>query len=406
MKFIHLADAHLDSPFRGLSFLPSAEFKRIQRAADQSFSRIVDLALKEQVDLVLIAGDTFDSEQPSPRSQLFLAQQIKRLTAAKIQVVMIFGNHDHMKPSDLLIAPSPYFKLLGPDEKIERCRFKTRTGFAYEVIGFSYLNNHISVDKIKDFPPKQNIYTFGLLHAQEKNSEAGKNVYAPFTLQELKDLNYDYFALGHIHHRQVLSTKPWIVYAGNIQGRHVNEQGMKGCYLGKIDENSGQTRIAFHGTSPIIWTTAKLQLDKELSKSSLQQKILACLKADQECHYYSLQIAGAQFLSSEENDLVTDSDFAQDISLSLPNHSQLVDVRLENSQPISLNNSDKTSFEQAKKAVFKPETWQDLIADWRKKDPVTARAAASPAFLKEVEELTELKLARSLKGIKDEAEKN
>lgn len=58
MKFIHFADAHLDSPFRGLSFLPSNSFNQIYPAANQSFERIVDLALKEKVDLVLIAGDT------------------------------------------------------------------------------------------------------------------------------------------------------------------------------------------------------------------------------------------------------------------------------------------------------------------------------------------------------------
>ncbi|MDN6760189.1 MAG: DNA repair exonuclease, partial [Lactobacillus sp.] len=97
MKFIHFADAHLDSPFRGLSFLPSKEFNQIYQAADQSLIRIVDLALAEKIDLVLIAGDTFDSAKPSPRSQLFFAEQIKRLTDAQIQVVMIFGNHDHMR---------------------------------------------------------------------------------------------------------------------------------------------------------------------------------------------------------------------------------------------------------------------------------------------------------------------
>ena len=110
MKFIHFADAHLDSPFRGLSFLPSKEFNQIYQAADQSLTRIVDLALKQNVDLVLIAGDTFDSNTPSPRAQLFFAEQIKRLTDQKIQVVMIFGNHDHMKREDLLVTETPYFK--------------------------------------------------------------------------------------------------------------------------------------------------------------------------------------------------------------------------------------------------------------------------------------------------------
>ena len=221
MKFIHFADAHLDSPFRGLSFLPSKEFNQIYQAADQSLTRIVDLALKQNVDLVLIAGDTFDSNTPSPRAQLFFAEQIKRLTDQKIQVVMIFGNHDHMKKEDLLVTETPYFKLLGNGEKVEKATFSTKAGFTYDVIGFSYLNNHITRDMIPDFPAKGQNYTFGLMHAQEKAQT--NNVYAPFTTSEVQNLNYDYFALGHIHARNNLSENPWIVYPGNIQGRHINE---------------------------------------------------------------------------------------------------------------------------------------------------------------------------------------
>ena len=64
MKFIHFADAHLDSPFRGLSFLPTDEYERVRASADESLTRIVDLAIAERVDLVLVAGDSFDSNKP------------------------------------------------------------------------------------------------------------------------------------------------------------------------------------------------------------------------------------------------------------------------------------------------------------------------------------------------------
>ena len=167
MKFIHLADAHLDSPFRGLSFLPNREYDEIRQSAAHSLTRIVDLALKEQVDLVLIAGDTFDSNKPSPASQLFLARQVKRLTDAQIQVVMIFGNHDYMTRQDLLVENSPYFCLLGDQEKVAREFFKTKTGFAYNVTGFSYSQNHIEADLLDQFPEKEG-YTIGLMHAAQR----------------------------------------------------------------------------------------------------------------------------------------------------------------------------------------------------------------------------------------------
>lgn len=404
MKFIHFADAHLDSPFRGLSFLPSKAFKQIYEAADQSLTRIVDLALQEKVDLVLIAGDTFDSDKPSPRSQLFFAGQIKRLTDAHIQVVMIFGNHDHMREQDLLVKPSLYFKLLGPNEKVETANFVTKTGFNYAVTGFSYLNNHITDDKLPEFPAKSEDYTFGLMHAQEKTSISSQNVYAPFKLTQMRELNYDYFALGHIHLRQTLNTDPLIVYPGNIQGRQIGEMGLKGCYLGIINEESKQTKLIFKATSPIIWQSAELKLDHELTKNELQEQIINSLAATEQTTYFSLQINGAQYLTDEENDLVQDTNFWQNISSSLAYDSQLVDVRFKTDEKVALSNSDQASFAQAQAEIFAPEEFQKIIRDWSKKDIVTQKAAQDKQFLQTVENLTKVKIASKLKGINDASE--
>ena len=406
MKFIHFADAHLDSPFRGLSFLPSKEFNQIYQAADQSLTRIVDLALAEKVDLVLIAGDTFDSAKPSPRSQLFFAQQIKRLTDAQIQVVMIFGNHDHMRREDLLVNQSPYFKLLGANEAVEKATFKTKDNFNYDVVGFSYLNNHITEDKIPDFPGKEHNYTFGLMHAQEKEADSRKNVYAPFTVSEVQALNYDYFALGHIHARRNLSEKPWIVYSGNIQGRHINEMGAKGCYLGVIDENTKKTSIEFKTTGPILWQGVQVELDTQISKADLQNEIIASLNNAKQKTYFSLTTAGAQFMTDEEQELVQDTDFWQNISQNLPFDSQLVDVRLKISSNLELNENDQQAFEQAKAEIFENDEFDKTVSDWKKKDPIAAQLTEDPAFIKAVKQLTEVKLMGKLKGITDETETN
>lgn len=406
MKFIHFADAHLDSPFRGLSFLPSKEFNQIYQAADQSLIRIVDLALAEKVDLVLIAGDTFDSAKPSPRSQLFFAEQIKRLTDAQIQVVMIFGNHDHMRREDLLVNQSPYFKLLGADEVVEKASFKTKDNFNYDIVGFSYLNNHITEDKIPDFPEKGQNYTFGLMHAQEKETDSRKNVYAPFTVAEVQALNYDYFALGHIHARRNLSEKPWIVYSGNIQGRHINEMGAKGCYLGVIDESTKKTSIEFKATGPILWQGVQVELDAPISKADLQNRIIASLNNAEQKTYFSLTIAGAQFMTEEEQELIQDTDFWQNISQNLSFDSQLVDVRLKISSNLELNENDQQAFEQAKSEIFKNDEFDQIVSDWKKKDPLSAQLAEDPAFIDAVKQLTEVKLMGKLKGITDETETN
>lgn len=397
MKFIHFSDAHLDSPFLGLSFLPSNSFTKIHRAPNDSLTKIIDLAIKEQVDLVLIAGDTFDSSRPNPSSQLFFAREIERLIAAKIQVVMIFGNHDHMDQKDLLVSDSPYFKLLGNQEQVETITRRTKDGFDYDVTGFSYINNHITNDLVADFPVKSSNYTFGLMHAQEKSGNTGQNVYAPFNLRELKELNYNYWALGHIHLRQELSQDPLIVYAGNIQGRHINEMGAKGCYLGEINEQTLQTQIRFIQTSPIMWQQAVVKITEPISQIDLQKKILLSL-TPKATTYYSLKITGAEFLDDQERELVEDSEFWQMISHKLDFNSQLVDVRFAVSSQLKIAANDQVYFKKAQEEVFTTEQILRLGKDWAQKDPFATELAQNTQFLNEVRQLAEVELNSKLKG--------
>ena len=401
MKFVHFADAHLDSPFLGLSFLPSESFKQIQNAPMQSLTKIVDLALKEKVDLVLIAGDTFDSFKPTPSVQIFFAHEIERLVNAQIQVIMILGNHDHMAKEDLLVAESPYFKLLGNGEKVETVSYKTKNGFEYDVSGFSYLANHIKDNMAAQFPAKSNRYTFGIMHAQERAGASAQNVYAPFSLSELQNLNYNYFALGHIHLRQVLSETPLIVYPGNIQGRHINETGPKGCYLGTIDEQTKQTKIHFMRTNSITWSKKELELTKPVAKTELENMIIDCLSAISTT-YFCLQIKGADFLNEKEKELVQDSDFWQMISKRLTHDSQLVDVRFISGANLEIAFNDQKYFKQAEKEVFGPDQFAQISKSWALKTEYTDSLAQDPEFVQEVKQLSEVKLNSKLKGVNDE----
>lgn len=401
MKFIHFADAHLDSPFLGLSFLPSKSFNQIQKAPMQSLTNIVDLAIKENVDLVLIAGDTFDSFKPNPSAQIFFAREIERLITAKIQVVMILGNHDHMAKEDLLVPENPYFKLLGEGEKVETASYTTKSGFEYDVTGFSYLANHITDDLAAQFPPKSKHYTFGIMHAQERAGLSSQNVYAPFSLSELQNLNYDYFALGHIHLRQVLSETPLIVYPGNIQGRHINETGPKGCYLGTIDEQTKQTKIHFVQTNLISWNKRQLELTKPIAKTELEKMIINCLKAAATT-YFCLQIKGANFLHEKEAELIQDSDFWQMISEKLAHGSQLVDVRFINGSKLAVAVNDQKSFKQAEEEIFTTDQFAQISKDWSLKTEFTNNLVQDPDFIQEVKQLAEVKLNSKLKGVNDE----
>ncbi len=405
MKFLHIADVHLDSPFLGLSFLPSELFCQIKNAIQLSFEKAVNFAIDHDVDLVLLAGDTFDSIHPTPQSKIFFANQIKRLVDRQIQVVMVLGNHDYSQIDDLLLNESPYFKIIGSNEQIEQVDFMTKSQYKYRVVGFSYQHNHITEDIIAKYPPKStSIYTIGLAHAGMKQSSVDQNNYAPFTLNEVKDLNYDYFALGHIHLRQVLSQEPWIVYSGNLQGRHVNEKDAKGFYFGQVDEQSQNTQLQFIDVSPIVWQTVDLILDEPFKSTTKLCTKIQNLLADNNLRptLFTLNIIGAELLSDAQLDMLNDKSMYEELSNNLQYHSLLVKVYYKHRDFIALNATDRALFAKAAEEILTANHTCELASSLMKKSNIVTNNLQKEEYLSDIYELARVRLEQKLRGNNDE----
>lgn len=405
MKFLHIADVHLDSPFLGLSFLPSELFCQIKNAIQLSFEKAVNFAIDHDVDLVLLAGDTFDSIHPTPQSKIFFANQIKRLVDRQIQVVMVLGNHDYSQIDDLLLNESPYFKIIGSNEQIEQVDFMTKSQYKYRVVGFSYQHNHITEDIIAKYPPKStSIYTIGLAHAGMKQSSVDQNNYAPFTLNEVKNLNYDYFALGHIHLRQVLSQEPWIVYSGNLQGRHVNEKDAKGFYFGQVDEQSQNTQLQFIDVSPIVWQTVDLILDEPFKSTTKLCAKIQNLLADNNLRptLFTVNIIGAELLSDAQLDMLNDKSMYEELSNNLQYHSLLVKVYYKYRDFIALNATDRALFAKAAEEILTANHTCELASSLMKKSNIVTNNLQKEEYLSDIYELARVRLEQKLRGNNDE----
>ena len=398
-------DVHLDSPFLGLSFLPSELFCQIKNAIQLSFEKAVNFAIDNDVDLVLLAGDTFDSIHPTPQSKIFFANQIKRLVDRQIQVVMVLGNHDYSQIDDLLLNESPYFKIIGSNEQIEQVDFMTKSQYKYRVVGFSYQHNHITEDIIAKYPPKStSIYTIGLAHAGMKQSSVDQNNYAPFTLNEVKNLNYDYFALGHIHLRQVLSQEPWIVYSGNLQGRHVNEKDAKGFYFGQVDEQSQNTQLQFIDVSPIVWQTVDLTLDEPFKSTTKLCTKIQNLLADNNLRptLFTLNIIGAELLSDAQLDMLNDKSMYEELSNNLQYHSLLVKVYYKHRDFIALNATDRALFAKAAEEILTANHTCELASSLMKKSNIVTNNLQKEEYLSDIYELARVRLEQKLRGNNDE----
>ncbi|ENL9791815.1 exonuclease SbcCD subunit D [Listeria monocytogenes] len=288
IQFLHMADLHLDSPFIGLSTLPQPLFSAIQESTFQSLERITTVAIKEAVDFVLIAGDIYDSEDQSVRAQARFAKEMKRLEAANIPVFMIHGNHDFIeKHKEKLALPSNVHVF---SEQVEVMSHKTATGVSVNIYGFSYNERHIRSSRVDEYKIQGDAdFHIALLHGSEVSSSEEHDVYAPFRVQEISKKGFDYWALGHIHKRQLLAESPSIYYPGNIQGRNRKESGEKGASIVTLSEAS--TTIDFIGTSPIIWEEAVITLPENSEINAFYRETTKLLESYQgRSHSYFLHI--------------------------------------------------------------------------------------------------------------------
>jgi DNA repair protein SbcD/Mre11 len=258
-RFLHAADLHLDSPLQRLESYEGAPVEEIRSATRVALRNLVDLAMDQQVDLVVIAGDLYDGDWRDHNTGLFFVQQISRLTRENIPVLAISGNHDaaNQMTRSLPLPKNPDGSaIMLSSQQAESRRFES-LGIA--VHGRSFRTRAEMDNLAIDYPAADGgMFNIGLLHTSLTGAE-GHEPYAPCTPQQLAEKHYDYWALGHIHtrgERQVEGAAP-VVFSGNIQGRHTRELGPKGCVLVEID-SSGKSTRTFHPLDTVRWEVFRL----------------------------------------------------------------------------------------------------------------------------------------------------
>src|SRR5580765_1591643 len=108
VRFIHAADLHLDSPFRGLAHAAPELRDSLQAATLGAFERIVSHTIESKADFLVIAGDLYDSRDRSLRALVSFRRQMERLAERDISVYIVHGNHDPLNGwgSDFHLPPN------------------------------------------------------------------------------------------------------------------------------------------------------------------------------------------------------------------------------------------------------------------------------------------------------------
>ncbi len=259
MRFLHLADVHLDTSFAGRS---EAVRTRLREASREAFHRAVDLAIREDVDAFLIGGDLFDGDRLSFQTERFLLAETERLGDHGVTVVYATGNHD---PGSVETGPRPIdwppCVRVVPDSTPQRILIHDRAGAP---VGYVTAAGHASGQERDDLSrqlprPTGELPHVALLHTQVHSSigAGSHHAYAPSELAYLLRAGYDYWALGHVHVRQELADDPPVWYPGSLQGKSHTDRGERGALLVDLADR-GNPAVTFRSLAPVRWDTVEV----------------------------------------------------------------------------------------------------------------------------------------------------
>lgn len=283
-RFLHAADLHLDTPFEGLGAMRPELAERLREASLRAFDRLVDLALEERVSFVVIAGDVYDGAERGLRAQLRFRRGLERLSEAGIASFVAHGNHDPVDEGWGAIGSWPPRVHVFGSKEVESIPVEVGGARIATVHGISFGRRAETANLATRFRrgAEAGLHV-GLLHCNVEGS-VGHDPYAPCSLADLRAAGMDYWALGHVHTRQLLMQGAcWAAYPGNLQGRSFKpaEQGAKGALLVHV-ENDSVREAEFRSLAPVVFASVEVDISGYEELASLEAALLdaAAAKAD------------------------------------------------------------------------------------------------------------------------------
>ncbi len=275
--FLHAADLHLDSPFKGLAKVPDAVRVRLRESTFAALRRLTDIAIRDNADFVVLAGDLFDAADRSLRAQLQLQRTLGEITSHGVQVFVVHGNHDPESGRKAKLDWPPGVFVYGSGA-VDCHPAHTRSGeLAAYIYGISYPAAAVTDNLALRFEKREGApFHLALLHANVDGNPSYDN-YAPCKLDELVTAGFQYWALGHVHDRRILHEYPHVVYPGNMQGRNIRETGGKGAYVVSVSD-TGSIDMQFRDIADVIWQETVVSIEGMEREQELKNRLLTALE--------------------------------------------------------------------------------------------------------------------------------
>lgn len=273
-KFLHAADIHLDSPLRGLARYEGVPAELVRTATRSALDNLVSYAIEEKVAFLVIAGDLYDGDWEAFATGLYFCSAMGRLNEAGIAVYLIYGNHDAESHLTKQLPLPPNVKAFRSD----RPETVTHAPTGVVLHGQSYKSRDPGGDLAGGYPPAiDGSFNIGVLHTA-LTGDRGHAPYAPCRPEELAAKGYDYWALGHVHGFEIVTSVPYVVFPGNLQGRNIRETGPKGAALVTVAD--GHVRAVDHIPMDVVrWANVDVDLGGAESVTDGHERIRQGLEA-------------------------------------------------------------------------------------------------------------------------------
>lgn len=235
MKFIHIADMHFDMPFRTLSDRANlGEVRRLDQR--KAFKKMIEYIKENKIEYLFIAGDLYEHEYIRESTIEYINNLFKEIENTKIYITP--GNHDpYLKNS--------YYETYKWNENVKIFTKKLEKVENEEctIYGYGFEDFYLPEAKIEEIQienkEKVNIL---ITHAQLDGSDTLEKKYNNISSKKLKEIGFDYVALGHIHKRNIEEGSN-IIYPGSTISLGFDELGKHGMVEGNIE--NGKLEIKF-----------------------------------------------------------------------------------------------------------------------------------------------------------------
>lgn len=296
MKFIHIADLHLDVPFTTLRKNDLAEERRIEQR--KAIKKVIEYIQQNDIPYLFIAGDLYEHEYVRKSTVDYINELFKSIPNTKIFIVP--GNHDpYVKNS--------YYEMTNWSQnvKIFSSNVEMISEPEFDLYGYGFNDFYCKENKLQKIEIRnKNKANILLTHGSVDNGKDENMSYNPITSKELRKMGFDYVALGHIHKASYKTESPEFVYPGSLISLGFDELGEHGMILGEIDEK--KVTMKFIPIDEKEFVEIPFIVDSIYSKEELVEEIN---KLDLQTNkYYKIRLQGYrnfEINTNEINKLVT-----------------------------------------------------------------------------------------------------